>query len=101
MITPGPSGRAPASLEPCQGTEAIGYPSVQTLTREARKVMADLDVHVSQNRLVRIIGRFVRQGRTDVDFRTWFIAYADPTGEAAVRNVMQDKGLLRAGGRSG
>ena len=63
--------------------------SMQTLTAEARKVMAEMDMDLSQNRLVRIIRRYINDGRADIDFRTWFIAYADPTGEKAVRNVMR------------
>lgn len=78
-----------ASPDPCRGVDTEGHLSVQTLTREARKVMADLEVRVSQNRLVRIIQRYIRDGRADVDFRTWFVSYTDPTGETAVRNVMR------------
>ena len=58
--------------------------------REAAKVCDDLDLGIRGARLRAVVDRFVREGRGDVDFRTWFIAYADPTGETAVRNVMRE-----------
>jgi hypothetical protein len=68
------------------GTEFL---SPRVLMREAAKVCADLDLNIRGARLRTVVDRFVREGRSDVDFRTWFIAYADPTGETAVRNVMR------------
>lgn len=65
--------------------------SVQTLTRTAHKVLEDQNFYMSPSRTSRLIHRFVREGRADLDFRTWFISYADPTGEQAVRNVMKGR----------
>lgn len=67
------------------------YLSLPVLMREGQKVADALGLSVSHHRMSRIIRRFVREGRIDIDFRTWFIAYADPTGETAVRNVMRGR----------
>lgn len=64
----------------------------KVLAREAAKVAADLDLRMSPARIRLLVRRFVSEGRSDLDFRTWFIAYADPTGETAVRNVMKAGG---------
>lgn len=63
--------------------------SPRVLTREAAKVCGELDLRISPQRIRLAVTRYVRDGRSDIDFRTWFIAYADPTGETAVRNVMK------------
>jgi hypothetical protein len=94
----GPPGLSQTSAPWASQTEggqpdsARAYLSVETLTRSARRVLADRGEEMSPSRLSKVIRRFVREGRADVDFRTWFIAYADPTGEAAVRNVMKGAG---------
>ena len=62
------------------------------LVREARKVVVDLDLDISGSHLKKIVRAYVSGGQRDLDLRTWFIAYADPTGEAAVRNVMKLSG---------
>lgn len=84
---------APAPLEPRQGVSATkampAHLSVQVLTREAHKVQGAMGLHLSQNRLQRIVRRYLSEGRTDLDFRSWFLGYADPTGNAAVRNAMR------------
>jgi hypothetical protein len=72
-----------------EGSPGNTYLSVRTLSREARKVVDELDLPVSGSRMRDLIRRFVSEGRGDIDFRTWVIAYADPTGETAVRNVMR------------
>lgn len=71
------------------GRENSAYLSVRTLTRQAHHVAAGLGVSVSPSRVSRLVKRFVHEGRGDIDFHTWFISYADPTGETAVRNVMK------------
>lgn len=68
-----------------------GYLSVPTIARQAEAIVADLGLSISGSRIRRLVRRFVREGRTDIAFRTWFISYADPTGEKAVRNVMRDR----------
>lgn len=68
--------------------------SVQTLTREARKVMAEMEMDLSQNRLVKIVRRYIDTGQAGgIDFRTYVLGYADPTGETAVRHVVKARGF--------
>lgn len=74
-----------------QKDRSADFLSVQTLTRTAHKVLECQDFYMSPSRISRLVRRFVREGRTDLDFRTWFISYADPTGEQAVRNVMKGR----------
>jgi len=56
--------------------------------REAAKVCDDLHLNIRGARLRTLVEHYINFGRADLDFRTWFISYADPTGETAVRNVM-------------
>lgn len=87
-----PPGLTPDfSASPALGVnhEVPDYMSTRTLVREARKVVADLNLRIDGSRLRSLIRRYVEDGRTDIDFRTWFISYADPTGETAVRNVLR------------
>ncbi len=92
MRPPSPSGATLATQTGGEKPESHAHLSVEILTREARKVMADLDVSLSPARLSRLLRKYIRQGRSDIDFRTWFISYADPTGETAVRNVSRGGG---------
>ena len=66
--------------------------SPRILMREAAKCADDMGLAIRGRRLRLIVQRFIDNGRSDVDFRTWFISYADPTGETAVRNVMAGGG---------
>lgn len=72
-----------------EGARAEGYLSVPTLVRQARKIVEEQQLPISGSRLRKLVRRFVDEGRADVDFRTWFISYADPTGETAVHNVLR------------
>lgn len=47
------------------------------------------NLNMRRSRVRDLAVRYLRDGRSDIDFRTWFIAYSDPTGETAVRNVMR------------
>lgn len=69
------------------GERADAYLSPRVLAREAAKLVAELDLRIAPARIRQLVTSFVRDGRTDIDFRTWFLAYADPTGEQAARNV--------------
>lgn len=72
-----------------EGSRSDEFLSVQTLARQAHKLVVELELPISGSRVRKLIRRFIREGRADVDFRTWFIAYADPTGETAIHNVMR------------
>lgn len=77
-----------------EGSREGDFLSVPTLSRQAHKIVATLDLPISGSRVRKLVRRFVREGRADIDFRTWFIAYADPTGETVVREVMQGRTSL-------
>ena len=66
--------------------------SVRTLIAGAAQINTKLNLGLSGSRIRNLVRRFVREGRSDVDFYTWVIAYADPTGEVAVRNVLRASG---------
>ncbi|MGI8682033.1 MAG: hypothetical protein ACR2JO_07875 [Mycobacteriales bacterium] len=87
-----PAGYADASPNlRADGERETEFLSPRVLMREAAKVCDDLGLSIRGARLRSMIDRFVTEGRGDIDFRTWFIAYADPTGETAVRNVMREE----------
>ncbi len=69
--------------------------SVRTLTFGARRINTKLNLGLSGSRIRKLVRRFVREGRSDLDFYTWFIAYTDHTGEQAVNNVLKDQGRRR------
>jgi len=62
--------------------------SVRTLAAGAAQINTKLNLGLSGSRIRKLVRRFIREGRSDLDFYTWF-AYADPTGERAVGNVMR------------
>jgi len=66
--------------------------SVRTLAAGAAQINTKRNLGLSGSRIRKLVRRFVREGRSDLDFYTWFIAYADTTGEAATRNVLRDRG---------
>ena len=71
--------------------EVAQHLSTRVLVREARKVVADLGLRIDGSRLRALVRRYIESGRADLDFRTWFISYADPVGEEAVRNVLRTR----------
>ena len=91
MSPPGGSTATPSPNLRANGERQSEFLSPRILTREAAKVCADLDITLSPPRLRALVTRYVDEGRTDLGFLTWFISYADPTGEAAVRNVMRGR----------
>ncbi len=64
---------------------------VRTLSVSARLINAKRNLGLSGSRIRKLVRRFVREGPSDLDFYTW-CAYADPTGEVAVRNVVRASG---------
>lgn len=66
--------------------------SVRTLTAGAAHINAVLDLGLSGSRIRKLVRRFVREGRSDIDFCSWVVSHADKTGETAVRNVLRAQG---------
>ncbi len=82
----------PGANREIAGQGKSAYLAEAVIAREAAKVDAALNLGLGGFRLRKLVRRFVREGRTDIDFRTWFLCYADPTGETAVRNVLRGGG---------
>lgn len=55
--------------------------------REAAEICESYDLHLSPSRL-RVIVKNYEIAAPDNSFGEWFLSYADPTGNEAVRNVM-------------
>jgi hypothetical protein len=72
-----------------QGEASDEFLSVRTLAREARKIVVEMDLPISGSRTRKLVRRFIAEGHTSLYFRTWFVTYADPTGESAVRRIMR------------
>ena len=96
MTTP-PNSRNGAS-QPDLGANQEGhhpgdYLSVPILARQAAIIVAEKNLPISGSRVRKLVRRFVRDGRTDIDFRVWFICYSDTTGETATRQVLRERGF--------
>lgn len=71
---------------------ADAFLSPRIVAREAAKVAHLLRVELRPAQLRKLVTRFIRDGHTTLDpLRVYVIAYADPTGERAVRNVMREQ----------
>lgn len=86
-----PPGSLPTSSLNLQanGEGSSEFLSPRVVTREAAKILGELEIEMRPARLRILVTRFIELGRTDVDLRTYILGYSDPTGEAAVRNVMR------------
>jgi hypothetical protein len=67
----------------------VSHALVAELVTVARREMAVLDLQLSANKLSRIVRAYLATDQ-ERDLVSWVIAYADPTGETAVRNVMRE-----------
>ncbi len=77
-----PPGLAPA---PTRRNHVSG--GTEKAVKAAREQMDSLGLHFSANKLSRLVRRYLAEAATTHTFGAWVIAYADPTGETAVRNV--------------
>jgi len=75
-----------------EGARQDEFLSVRTLAAGAAQINTALNLGLSGARIRKLVRRFVREGRSDIDFYTSFIAYADETGETATRNVLRASG---------
>jgi len=69
--------------------------SVRSLYPTAQLINDKRNLGLSGSRIRKLVRRFVREGRSDIDFYSRVIAYADKTGETATRNVLKDQGRRR------
>ena len=92
---------APPGLAPVAGARrnherregSIGQPCLdpEALVRLARRSPAIAAMGLGQSRLSRVVREFIAANLPSREFVGWVIAYADPTGETAVRNVMRER----------
>ncbi len=85
----------PALGDNQEGARQAEFLSVRTLAAGAAQINKKLNLGLSGSRIRKLVRRFVREGRSDIDFYTWVIGYADKTGEQAVNNVLNDQGRRR------
>jgi hypothetical protein len=72
---------------PWQHEQAGQIESVETLVRRTHSALAAAGIMMSPAKVSRRIRARVQEyGRQD--FEAWFLDYADPTGETAIRNIM-------------
>jgi hypothetical protein len=65
----------------------------RVVAREFARLFAQREITVHPAEVRALAQRFSASGRSDLaDVETIVIAYADPTGETAVRNVMRGGG---------
>lgn len=119
MSPPGPLA-APLPGGTTTGRQALTASQLELMTRAAHKALVDCDVVIGPSKVSRLVRKFAkavsRQGLTFHEFLTneahlspvqqrrivghpeWarVIAYSDPTGEAAVSNVLRAQGGRQA-----
>lgn len=76
-----------------EGSREAEFISVRFLCGTANLINARKGLGLSGSRIRKLVRLFVRSGGSAVEFRQWFLSYADPTGEAAVRNVIRERGF--------
>lgn len=72
---------------PWQHEQARQTESVEALVRRAHSAIATAGISISPAKVSRLIRARLREFGQQ-DFEAWFLDYADPTGETAIRNVM-------------
>lgn len=72
-------------------TGPVSHALVAELVKVARTEMAVLDLGLSANKLSRIVRDYLATDQQERDLVSWVIAYADPTGETAVHNVLRQQ----------
>jgi len=82
----------PPALGDQEDERQAEFLSVRTLAAGAAHINAVLDLGLSGSRIRKLVRRFVREGRSDIDFCSWVVSHADKTGETAVRNVLRAQG---------
>lgn len=89
-LTPGPS-RLTSSTAPAGSRDEVGTAvPVTRVAAEFSRLFAEHDIAVHPAEVRTLAQRFVTSGRHRIeDIEAVVIAYADPTGEAAARNVDQ------------
>jgi hypothetical protein len=85
----------PPALGAQEGQDEFLPARTRRLVAGAARINEVRGLGLSGSRIRKLVHRFVREGRSDIDFYALFIAYADKTGETATRNVLKDRGRRR------
>lgn len=91
---PPPGLAATASARRNHVSEAgtsVSHALIQRLVNEMRQHPSLVDL--STNAINRAVRAYCARGTYERDLISWVIAYADPTGETAVRNVLKKRGF--------
>jgi hypothetical protein len=94
---PAPPGQTRAAGAPSYAPEGEGQATEarpQTVSEALNAAYRLCDINAvpapGHRRMVTLVKRYLAtRRRIDDHFASWVIAYADPTGETAVRNVLQ------------
>lgn len=75
------------------GERREAFLSPRIVAREAAKILNARGMEFRPAMLRTLVTRYIDVGHTTTaDLEAWVLGYADPTGEAAVRNVMRGGG---------
>jgi hypothetical protein len=85
------SRNLPATGEPAKREDQFLSPRI--IAREAVKILNAKGIDVGPAQLRRLVTRFVREGYTTLaEVEPFVLSHVDPTGEAAVRRVLRERG---------
>jgi len=85
------SSNLPASGEITKREDQFLSPRI--IAREAVKILNAKGIEIRPAQLRRLVTRFVREGYTTLaEVETFVLSHVDPTGEAAVRRVLHERG---------
>lgn len=85
-----PPGLAPAVAPDSSHMESASQTlTVESALRHAGRLCAELGIPLQYRRMHQLVRRAVSDHLTVAEFTERVVAYADPTGERAVRNVMR------------
>lgn len=87
-----PQGGTAATQAPTSGQmeRSEQFLSPRVVAREAVKILAAKNIEVRPAMLRRLVKTYIDEGHTTLaQLERRVISYVDPTGEAAVRNVMR------------
>lgn len=86
---------ARSSTAPAGSREPKGYRG--HVSRAFAEVLRNHGLHVHPARLRQLVSDYVRTGRPAEDVERYFLSYADPTGEQAVRRTEKTAQRCNAG----
>lgn len=87
---------APPGLEPAptawNDSQADRPETVEAAIRAAHDFIAAAGLNLRPRKVTRLVRAYLATRAAQQSFGAWLIAYADPTGETAVRNVLRERG---------